>query len=584
MGWRSRFDPSKFRIDPNGGWRAAGTRVRQVGLRGEVIVPIIAVLLLAVALGLSALSSRTPEEASASPSPGASVVDVVPSTSPEAYPAPGDTAEPAEGDVEPDTGVTIVPPVGETTVAEASPQASAEASSDGSIPDTVDGSPGAYPAPSDAPQGEDPPSGDLPPPPDLAPTPEDEDESEPLPTFEYIPPPTFDPGVPDDVDPPTAEPDPGDSYPPPDDDEPVEEPTTDPGDGSTPGEPGNGSVTEVPLPTEEGEIPVETPTEEFEETPTPTATSVPPTPTARPAEIIAGDTRWTTADSPVRIQRDAAVPAGATLTVDPGVEVQFSPDVRLTVVGTLRAAGARFTGSGGRWQGIVGAPGSNVALDGVELSQAGSGGIAVSSTEGTLTISNSRIGDSGGGIYAASSRVELRGNTMLGNNINGPSVNLRLPAGSQTIVTGNTFAGNGTPPGSQQLLISADAAAGPITIEGNLFSVTGGAIGATVNTGVALSGTIRCNAFSGGTIGLQLQTNRPDATGFGWTIDSNTFVDQATFGATGSVGFNLSNNWWHDPSGPAEPARNPQGRGVPIGLNQQFQPWLAERPSCAPNQ
>ena len=572
MGWRSRFDPSKFGIDPNGGWRAAGTRVRQVGLRGEVVVPVVAVLLLAVALGLSALSSREPDEATASPSAGASIVAVVPSPSSGPYPAPDDTTEPAEGDILPDQDVTIVPPVDETTVAEVSP--------DAGTPEAVDGSPDAYPAPSDEPIGEGDPDDTLPPPPDLAPTPDDSDPVDPIPTPDYIeePIPTYDPGPPVEPDPPTFIPDPDGGYPPP------EEPTSDPDNGEIPpGEPGNGDVTEVPAPTEEGQLPDETPAPESGETATPTATRVPPTPTARPAEAISGDTRWTTANNPVRIERDAVVPAGSTLTVDPGVEVQVAPDVRLTVVGTLRASGARFVGSNGRWQGIVGAPGSNVALDGVELRQAGSGGTAISSTEGTLSIKNSRLGDNGGGIYAAGSNVELRGNTVVGNTINGPAVHLR-PSGGQTVVASNTFSGNGTPAGSQQLLIAVGDAAGSVVIEGNLFSATGGAIGATINTGVPLGGLIRCNSFTGGTIGLQILTNQPDAAGFGWTIDNNAFADQATFGATGSVGFNLSNNWWHDPSGPADPARNPNGRGVSVGLNQQFQPWLLEHPSCAPNQ
>lgn len=476
----------------------------------------------------------------------------------------------------PDEDVTVVPPIGETVVVEASPDAVAGDPDGSTIP--------KYPAPSDAPIGEDGPDSSIPPPIEQAPPPDDSDFVQPFPTPDYIeedpplePEPTFVSEPPADPDPPLDE-----TYPPPDVSAPIEEPTTDPDNGGTPPqEPGGGEATIVPAPTEDGGTPEETPT--LEETPTPTATSVPPTPTPRPAELIAGDTRWTPANSPVIIERDAAVPAGSTLTVDPGVEVQLAPDVRLTIGGALRASGARFVGSNGRWQGLVGDPGSTIALDGVELGQAGSGGTAVSSKEGTLSISNSRIGDNGGGIYAEGSRVELRGNTVVGNNINGPAVNLRLPPSGQTIITGNVFAGNGTPPGSQQLLIAGADAAGPIKVEGNLFSATGGAIGATINTNVPVGGTIRCNAFSGGTIGLQLQTDRPDGSGFEWVIDSNAFADQATFGATGSVSFNLSNNWWHDSSGPADATRNPQGRGVPVGLNQQFQPWMPDRPSCAPN-
>jgi hypothetical protein len=65
-------------------------------------------------------------------------------------------------------------------------------------------------------------------------------------------------------------------------------------------------------------------------------------------------------------------------------------------------------------------------------------------------------------------------------------------------------------------------------------------------------------------------------------IENNAFERQSTYGATGTLAFNVSNNWWSDPSGPRDAGRNPQGLGVPVGVNLQFQPWLAARPACAP--
>ncbi len=61
--------------------------------------------------------------------------------------------------------------------------------------------------------------------------------------------------------------------------------------------------------------------------------------------VIDADSRWTTVDSPVRILGDVVVAQGATLTVDPGVEVVFQsrPDTsrgyNLTIQGTLVADG-----------------------------------------------------------------------------------------------------------------------------------------------------------------------------------------------------------------------------------------------------
>jgi hypothetical protein len=121
-----------------------------------------------------------------------------------------------------------------------------------------------------------------------------------------------------------------------------------------------------------------------------------------------------------------------------------------------------------------------------------------------------------------------------------------------------------------------------VTIEGN--AIIGGEAGAGVvlNTDATLHGTIRCNSFREGVIGLQIGTQRPNLDGFRLTLDNNAFAGQLRYGATGPLAFNLGNNWWDDPSGPATASRNPSGSGVPVGMNLVFQPWLTAPPSCAP--
>ncbi len=70
--------------------------------------------------------------------------------------------------------------------------------------------------------------------------------------------------------------------------------------------------------------------------------------------------RWSLAESPYRATADLRVPSDATLTLDPGVIVQFDPDVAMVVEGTLNAAGISditivFRGSdpSRQWDGLV---------------------------------------------------------------------------------------------------------------------------------------------------------------------------------------------------------------------------------------
>jgi hypothetical protein len=348
-----------------------------------------------------------------------------------------------------------------------------------------------------------------------------------------------------------------------------------------------GAPTEQPTTIDQPFTPTPEPTPTLAVTPTPEPTPVPPTPTARPSEVLTGNVRWSAANSPVTLQRDHALAAGSSLTIDPGVEVRLAPGVQFTIGGILRAQGSpgapvRFVGTGGRWDGIVGTQGSTIILDQVQIRQAGRSGTAVSSTGGALTVRNTSISDNGGGIVTIGSTLDLRNTQISGNSIGGPAVHVRLPARGAVTILNTIVGGNGTPGGAAQVQLSAEQSAGPITVEGNLF-VGGAGPGLLVNTSAPLSGSIRCNGFNSGTIGLQLAARRPDIAGFNLAIDNNAFEGQSTYGATGTLAFNLANNWWSDPSGPQDAQRNPQGRGVPVGVNLQFQPWLSGRPACAPS-
>lgn len=609
MGWRQRFDPSRVRVDKlrERAKRLANVRtlgdqvaqVRRVGMRGEILVPIIAVLILAVTLGLSAIapsndpgSVLTPGGSASAVAEASSAADASASASAGSYPAPptatltGAYPSPESSDT---TGIT------ETATLTATESVIVEG-----VP-----TPAGYPDAGSGPEGVgQPPSGGVPTQPDQSGYPNptvNPGTGITIPTPQLIPP-TTPPRLPIATPRPYVPPasTPRGSVPQPTSSSGYPAPTQTTAGGGTNPQPGaptpQGATPDIPPP--EAGTPVATdpsgatpeagnPTPQATPTPgTPTATPAPPTPTARPAQVLSGDVRWTAANSPIVVTENQLVAQGASLTIDPGVEVRFAPDIRLEVAGTLRANGSagapiRMVGSDGRWDGVVGGAGSSITLEGVALRQAGRNGTAISSTGGALAVRNSTIADSGGGIVAIGSAVDIRGTQITGNAIAGPAINVQLPRQDGTAIVGNIVGGNGATPGAPQILIAGGDAPGSFALENNQIIGAAGP-GAVLTSDVPLSGTVRCNSFQGGPIGLQITTKRRDTGGFNLAIDTNAFAGQSRFGATGSLAFNLLNNWWGDASGPQDAQRNPSGRGVPIGVSLQFQPWLSERPACAP--
>ncbi|MGD8403219.1 MAG: PKD domain-containing protein [Anaerolineales bacterium] len=207
---------------------------------------------------------------------------------------------------------------------------------------------------------------------------------------------------------------------------------------------------------------------------------------------------WDASGSPYLIDGDITVPAGQTLTIEPGVDVLFQSWYSLTVNGTLNADGtenAPILFGGGHetagWKGIrfVGASdSSSLTYATVENGRAAAadpfdrgGGIYIEDSSPTIshsTIRNNFAKYSGGGIYLTNSNATLIGNTIINNqagqggtsNGGGLAIWYSNPVLTDNIISGNTVAisGSYTTPsgyGGGLFLRSSDA-----TLTGNLIS------------------------------------------------------------------------------------------------------------------
>jgi PKD repeat protein len=220
-------------------------------------------------------------------------------------------------------------------------------------------------------------------------------------------------------------------------------------------------------------------------------------PTTIPGGNVSGT--WDMAGSPYLIDGDITVPAGATLTIEPGVEVLFQDWYSLTVNGTLVADGtesAPILFGGGNatagWLGIrfINAPdGSSLTYVTVENGRATGadplnkgGGIYIDNSNPVIsysTIRNNMARYSGGGIYLNNSNATLIGNTIINNHAGqyggsayggGLSIMYSNPVVTDNVISGNSvgIAGTYTTPygyGGGLFVRSSDA-----TFTGNLIS------------------------------------------------------------------------------------------------------------------
>jgi parallel beta-helix repeat protein len=181
-------------------------------------------------------------------------------------------------------------------------------------------------------------------------------------------------------------------------------------------------------------------------------------------QTITANTVWTLVDSPYTITGTVRVASGATLAIEPGVELTFDPNAALLVDGTLQAAGTDLVPivfkatEAGAWGGISfrsGATGgvlSHARISGaatcVYLANAEaevSHGLLRRCTYGVhlsgsnALVSHNRIEQNGAGIYVSSGAPRVEHNLVVENSGSGVYVS----SGARPALLHNTIDGNG---------------------------------------------------------------------------------------------------------------------------------------------
>jgi len=145
---------------------------------------------------------------------------------------------------------------------------------------------------------------------------------------------------------------------------------------------------------------------------------------------ITTDTTWTKAGSPYTATSDVSIAAGATLTVEPGVEVRFAGFTGLWVQGTLKATGTAAqpitftsvltTPAPGAWRGLtVDTSSASAQLDYVTIEYGGDGrpGNVYIYDSAVVTVTHSTIRNgSQDGVYAYSGGVAHISNSRITGN------------------------------------------------------------------------------------------------------------------------------------------------------------------------
>ena len=262
------------------------------------------------------------------------------------------------------------------------------------------------------------------------------------------------------------------------------------------------------------------------------------------------------------LQNDLAVPAGVTLTIEPGAVVMGRDNTELKVLGRLQAVGTvtqpitftSATDSGpSQWSGLV-FDGGTGELRHVTVRYGGDY-TSLMSNGSNITVRNVLAGE----VRIESSQVRSEENTGTGD------YGLYV-LNSRVVVSDTLFANNGNV--TSDYTLYASGASTTITVTNSTFQNNAGyglyaGNGATVTV---TSSTVQGN----GNVGIRVQDSTVTIKTSGITGNANFGIQNASLNPI----VQAVNNWWGHPSGPYHPTTNPGGLGNRVSDYVVFDPWL----------
>jgi hypothetical protein len=343
--------------------------------------------------------------------------------------------------------------------------------------------------------------------------------------------------------------------------------------------------TETPAPTE---IPPPTDTPLATDTPAPTNT---PTPVPRPIEVLKGNVSWS---GEKIVTKDVLVSAGSVLTIEPGTTVRFGTGISLYVDGKLQALGrsdapVRLTAARLPWGGVFVRPNGDALLVSTVISNGGAAATVLYAEQANLTMRDVTMNNNIGQIRLIDAVTTIQQSVIRDNSLAyGSMIDAAIDAGGSITIENSRVGPNTQVDGTSALSLLAPNPQSTVnfTLSGSIFMSSSGA-NVVINSAAPVNGSMQCNAFADGTIGVQIRSSLPQVPGIGFALRNNAIERHSAKystarGMTSDVAVDAKENWWNSASGPYDPLRYRAGRGESVGSTVVADKWLTVRPACAP--
>ena len=293
---------------------------------------------------------------------------------------------------------------------------------------------------------------------------------------------------------------------------------------------------------------------------------------------ITQDTDWTLVDSPFIVSGNIIVNPGATLTIEPGVQVRFGDNFSMTVNGGIIADGTsdrivQFTSNeananAGAWGTIQisGTQQSSITNCIVEYGQTG-----ITLEGGSLNLQNDSVRYNSNGTVVNGGSIIIENDEISNNTIDGISI----AGGIQVTVQNNVVSSNGN-----GIDLTGDLT-GNINIAQNNISLNGQS-GIVLEADAYQNVAIFQNSVSSNNYGFHVETNASTyiihnyisnntegifyEAGNGHEAHFNNIYDNSMgMHVSPQASVNATYNYWGDESGPFHSSLNPNGKGNSVG-------------------